>query len=151
MAVTISKRTLILSIIVLILALVVFVVLPGRKQPAAQATPTAVPTATLVPWWASEQGSRGAGEQGSQGAEEQRGPSAPLRTGRGAEEQSPLHLSTPAPLHRVQPGETLGAIATQHGTTVQELVALNVDRYPSLATDPGTIRVGWELVVSRGP
>jgi peptidoglycan/xylan/chitin deacetylase (PgdA/CDA1 family) len=48
----------------------------------------------------------------------------------------------------VQAGDTLYRIAVDHGVTVEQLVAWNVDRYPSLATDTGDIKVGWELVVA---
>jgi len=62
----------------------------------------------------------------------------------------PVSDVTPSPhplVHVVRPGDSLSGIANQYGTTVQELVELNKERYPSLAEDPGTIRVGWELMV----
>lgn len=49
------------------------------------------------------------------------------------------------PIYLVQPGDTLSEIAAEHSTTISELVALNNERYPSLATNPSLIRVGWEL------
>jgi uncharacterized protein YkwD len=49
--------------------------------------------------------------------------------------------------YTVRPGDTLAQIAAAHDTTVDELVALNADRYPSLETDPGAIEVGWTLDV----
>jgi peptidoglycan/xylan/chitin deacetylase (PgdA/CDA1 family) len=37
-----------------------------------------------------------------------------------------------------------------HGVSLEQLVAWNVGRYPSLADDTGTIRVGWTLAVGGG-
>ena len=47
----------------------------------------------------------------------------------------------------VQPGDTLAKIASAHDTTVDRLVELNQETYPSLATNPGAIEVGWQLEV----
>jgi uncharacterized protein YkwD len=47
--------------------------------------------------------------------------------------------------YTIQPGDTLAGIATRFHVTVQELVAFNKDRYPTLATNPGLVRVGWQL------
>ena len=47
----------------------------------------------------------------------------------------------------VQPGDTLAEIAARYGTTVEELVTLNRDRYPSLVERPDLIEVGWRLRV----
>ncbi len=52
---------------------------------------------------------------------------------------------TPSIYYVVQPGDTLSKIAAEYDTTVAELVALNRDRYPSLAANPSLIRIGWEL------
>ncbi len=49
--------------------------------------------------------------------------------------------------YTVQPGDTLAKIATAHDTTVERLVELNQETYPSLVTDPGAIEVGWQLKV----
>lgn len=49
--------------------------------------------------------------------------------------------------YTVQPGDTLAKIASAHNTTVDRLVELNQETYPSLATDPGAIEVGWKLEV----
>lgn len=49
--------------------------------------------------------------------------------------------------YTVQRGDSLSKIAAEHGTTVQELVRLNADRYPSLKTNPGLIEPGWVLVL----
>lgn len=48
-------------------------------------------------------------------------------------------------------GDTLYAIATRHGTTVEQLQAWNAERYPSLAGDPNGLEPGWELIVSGNP
>ena len=47
----------------------------------------------------------------------------------------------------VQPGDTLAEIAARYGVTVDDLVALNRDRYPSLVERPDRIEVGWRLRV----
>ena len=49
--------------------------------------------------------------------------------------------------YMVRPGDTLAEIAMRHGTTVETLVAMNRDRYPSLAERPDRIEVGWVLRV----
>ena len=49
--------------------------------------------------------------------------------------------------YTVQPGDTLAKIASAYGTTVERLVELNQETYPSLVTDPGAIEVGWKLEV----
>lgn len=59
---------------------------------------------------------------------------------------APLPPSS-APTYTVRPGDNLTRIARAHGTTVRTLVQLNQHKYPSLATNPGFIRVGWVLVV----
>ena len=48
-------------------------------------------------------------------------------------------------------GDTLFSIARRFGANLAELQAWNADRYPSLATDPGTLEAGWELVVAQSP
>ena len=50
-------------------------------------------------------------------------------------------------VYTVQPGDTLAKIAAANGTTVEKLVELNVEAYPSLESDPGAIEVGWKLKV----
>jgi peptidoglycan/xylan/chitin deacetylase (PgdA/CDA1 family) len=54
-------------------------------------------------------------------------------------------------MYIVQRGDGLAAVARAFGTTVAQLVAWNVDRYPSLAADENLIEPGWELVVSETP
>jgi peptidoglycan/xylan/chitin deacetylase (PgdA/CDA1 family) len=53
--------------------------------------------------------------------------------------------------YTVQAGDSLSSIARSWDTTVALLQAWNVDRYPSLASDPGTLQVGWVLIVSGDP
>lgn len=50
--------------------------------------------------------------------------------------------------YTVRPGDTLAAIARAYGTSLDQLVAWNAERYPSLATDPEVIESGWVLRVS---
>jgi peptidoglycan/xylan/chitin deacetylase (PgdA/CDA1 family) len=52
--------------------------------------------------------------------------------------------------YTVAPGDTLSSIARRFATTVSQLQAWNVDHYPTLATDPGFLQAGWELVVADG-
>ena len=54
-------------------------------------------------------------------------------------------------IYVVRGGDTLFSISRAWSTTVPQLQAWNADRYPSLATDPGTLQVGWELIVSGDP
>lgn len=57
----------------------------------------------------------------------------------------PAPHPTSLPLHTVVAGDTLSALASSHHTTVAHLVELNRGRYPSLATNPNHIEVGWTL------
>lgn len=47
----------------------------------------------------------------------------------------------------VQPNDTLSEIAVRHATTVEQIIALNIELYPQLARDPSLIRPGWRLRV----
>ncbi|TME35340.1 MAG: LysM peptidoglycan-binding domain-containing protein [Chloroflexi bacterium] len=63
---------------------------------------------------------------------------------------------TPAPslagtLYWVVAGDTLASIARRYSTSVEQLQAWNASRYPSLASEPGTLIVGWQLVVAGVP
>jgi peptidoglycan/xylan/chitin deacetylase (PgdA/CDA1 family) len=51
----------------------------------------------------------------------------------------------------VRAGDSLSSIARAYGTTVEQLQAWNVDRYPSLASNPNVIEPGWVLLVSGDP
>ena len=53
--------------------------------------------------------------------------------------------------YAVVAGDTLSSIARRFGTTVEQLQAWNAGRYPSLVDDPGTITVGWILLVAAEP
>jgi len=52
--------------------------------------------------------------------------------------------------YRIQSGDTLSKIAQRSGVTVQQLVDANKARYPTLATNPGSIQVGWSLTIPTG-
>jgi spore germination protein YaaH len=56
-----------------------------------------------------------------------------------------LRLVPPPPTYTVKEGDHLAAIARNNGTTVQALIDLNEDTYPSLATNPDVLYVGWVL------
>src|SRR5512135_646434 len=47
----------------------------------------------------------------------------------------------------VQPGETLAQIALRFHMTIEQLIALNSQRYPALARDPSVLQAGWQLRV----
>ena len=53
--------------------------------------------------------------------------------------------------YTVATGDTLFSIARTWRTTVAQLQAWNGQRYPSLMNDPGTLQVGWVLVVAGDP
>jgi Predicted xylanase/chitin deacetylase len=53
--------------------------------------------------------------------------------------------------YTVRSGDTLSSIARAWGTTVAQLQAWNGTSYPSLLTDPGTLQVGWILIVAGDP
>lgn len=59
--------------------------------------------------------------------------------------------SAGAAIYIVVSGDTLSSIGRAWGVTVAQLQAWNSDRYPSLASAPNTLEVGWELVVSGDP
>lgn len=48
-------------------------------------------------------------------------------------------------LYTVESGDWLSKIAPKLGVTVEDLIEWNTEYYPSLATDPGSLEVGWEL------
>jgi uncharacterized protein YkwD len=63
-------------------------------------------------------------------------------------------FSTPTPLplgdyiyYMVQPGDTASQIAKQFRLTIEQLIALNTDRYPAFARDPSLLQPGWQLKV----
>ena len=60
--------------------------------------------------------------------------------------QAPTGEPTPTPaatLYAVKVGDTLSSIARTWGTTVAQLQAWNVERYPSLAENPNVLEPGW--------
>jgi LysM repeat protein len=62
----------------------------------------------------------------------------------------PMRTRTVTPAYRtyiVQPGDSLSKIAKDFGVSVEDLVATNKVKYPSLVTDTARIEVGWELLV----
>jgi len=78
----------------------------------------------------------------------------PTRSPAASETGSVAPTSTASPqvtTYLVRSGDTLYSIAQAWGTTVEQLQTWNAERYPSLATDPGTVQVGWELIVAGNP
>ena len=47
----------------------------------------------------------------------------------------------------VQSGETLAQLAVRFHMTIEQLIAINADRYPALARDPSVLQAGWQLNV----
>lgn len=45
----------------------------------------------------------------------------------------------------VQHGDTLAKIASRFHMTIEQLIALNSDRYPAIARDPSLLQAGWQL------
>jgi peptidoglycan/xylan/chitin deacetylase (PgdA/CDA1 family)/LysM repeat protein len=68
---------------------------------------------------------------------------------------SPPVAPSPTPatgtLYTVRGGDTLFGIARSFGTSVEQLQAWNVERYPTLAADPSRLETGWVLVVAGSP
>ena len=59
-------------------------------------------------------------------------------------------LATTTPTYTyytVVSGDSLGKIATKYSTTVSQLVSWNKTKYPTLATNPNAIQIGWKLRV----
>lgn len=52
-------------------------------------------------------------------------------------------------IYTVQSGDTSNQIATRYHITIEQLIALNVEQYPSLARDPSTLKPGWQLRVPK--
>jgi len=58
--------------------------------------------------------------------------------------------ATPAyTIYIVQRGDSLSRIAKRFGVSVEDLVAANKVKYPSLLTDPASIEVGWTLLIPK--
>lgn len=62
----------------------------------------------------------------------------------------PPATTSPEQSYTISAGDTLSKIATRLGVSVQALVDANKARYPSLATNPNAISVGWKLNVPPG-
>ena len=58
-------------------------------------------------------------------------------------------IPEPKATYVVKSGDTLSGIAAKHGVTYQQLVEWNKGEYPTLADNPGLIRVGWVLKVDE--
>ena len=64
-----------------------------------------------------------------------------------------LYITPPKPptavavYYKVVSGDTLSGIAKRYGTTWQKLQTLNKTKYPSLATNPNYLKIGWVLRV----
>jgi murein DD-endopeptidase MepM/ murein hydrolase activator NlpD len=58
--------------------------------------------------------------------------------------------STGGGSYKIVSGDTLSKIAQRNGVSVQQLVDANKARYPTLATNPGAIQVGWSLTIPNG-
>ena len=52
-------------------------------------------------------------------------------------------------MYVVQPGDTVSQIATQYHLTIEQIINLNSNDYPSLAWDPSSIKPGWVLHLPR--
>src|SRR5439155_1476214 len=77
-------------------------------------------------------------------------PTPPATATQGVESGPPV--DTPgATVYAVLAGDTLASIARRFGTSVTQLQSWNGARYPSLVSDPGTLLVGWRLVVADEP
>lgn len=115
--------------------LTLLVVLAACSTPAASPTPADVPSAA-----ASASTSPQASSSGEPSAEATPSPTPTTS------DESPI-----ATLYTVRRGDTLASISRAYSTTTQQLQAWNVERYPSLATDPNVIEPGWELIVAGDP
>lgn len=57
---------------------------------------------------------------------------------------------TAASSYTVKSGDTLGRIAAAAGVSIEALVNVNKGRYPSLATNPNALQIGWSLTLPSG-
>ena len=65
--------------------------------------------------------------------------------------ESPTDRPETGTTYTVVAGDSLASIARAYGTTSQQLQAWNQERYPSLATNPNVIELGWVLIVAGDP
>lgn len=49
--------------------------------------------------------------------------------------------------YTIQPGDSLSKIASMFSTTTKNLQELNRSKYPTLATNPNLLQIGWQLIV----
>jgi hypothetical protein len=71
------------------------------------------------------------------------------RLGSGAPPATPLPpKDNEIVTYAVVTGDNLSLIASRFSTTVDTLVTLNKDRYPSLVQNPRYVEVGWTLILS---
>jgi peptidoglycan/xylan/chitin deacetylase (PgdA/CDA1 family) len=72
----------------------------------------------------------------------------------GSSANPPSGSAEPTPsvgTYTVRAGDTLSSIGRAWGVTVAQLQAWNGAAYPSLATNPSALEVGWVLIVSADP
>ena len=63
---------------------------------------------------------------------------------------TPTTPAAAAATYTIRSGDTLSAIARNHGVSLQAMINANSARYPSLTTNPGNIQVGWTLTIPAG-
>lgn len=51
--------------------------------------------------------------------------------------------------YTVQPGDTASQISIRYHITIEQLIALNADKYPSLARNPASLQPGWQLRIPK--
>ena len=51
--------------------------------------------------------------------------------------------------YTVQSGDTVAQIATRFHVTIEQIINLNSDKYPSIARDPSSIKPGWQFRIPR--
>ena len=94
------------------------------------------------------QGTQQPAQSGSASSSASATPTIPPETTAAPETPAPSLAGT---LYWVVAGDTLASIARRYSTSVEQLQAWNASRYPSLASEPGTLIVGWQLVVAGVP
>jgi len=51
--------------------------------------------------------------------------------------------------YTVQSSDTVGQIAARFHVTIEQIINLNSDKYPSIARDPSSIKPGWQFRIPR--
>ena len=82
------------------------------------------------------------------------GMSSPVPAPKPVPKPTPAPAPKPAPkptfkTYKVKSGDTLSSIASNNSTSWQQLVAWNKAKFPTLASDPNHITIGWVLRVSK--